>query len=239
MEKIKDKNHGNLGLAILASIGLGLAGCVLYAIVYSTGRISALVCASVAIFASIAYIKVYKKIDLKGLFIIFAICIVEILITHFLLAVVEVFKAYQDAGIECTFSEIFSITIEILGNDSELKSAYTGEVLMNVLFVLIGTCFTYIPSLLKYKKALKQANQSNVYIVTPDTTTQTAQTEQETQKFEAPYNAIETQQKTFEDTNVDLNETQPEKQESDETDIAKSIIERIRKNEAEKKDKQE
>ena len=61
MEKIKDKNHGNLGLAILASIGLGLAGCVLYAIVYSTGRISALVCASVAIFASIAYIKVYKN----------------------------------------------------------------------------------------------------------------------------------------------------------------------------------
>ena len=41
MEKIKDKNHGNLGMAILASIGLGLAGCVLYAIVYSTGRIAA------------------------------------------------------------------------------------------------------------------------------------------------------------------------------------------------------
>ena len=53
-------NHGNLWLAILASIGVALLASILYIVIYNLGKISVAVSFLVALAASYVYIKIYK-----------------------------------------------------------------------------------------------------------------------------------------------------------------------------------
>lgn len=79
-------NHGNLWLAILASIGVALLASILYIVIYNLGKISVAVSFLVALAASYVYIKIYKKIDIKGIFIVFAVSLIAISLAHFLAA---------------------------------------------------------------------------------------------------------------------------------------------------------
>ncbi|MGN1221927.1 MAG: hypothetical protein ACI4TT_01675 [Christensenellales bacterium] len=113
-----------LWLAILCAVGLGLAGCLLWGLLYYYGYIAWIAAFIVVLAAAWGYKKFNLKMDKKGYAIVSAISFVEIIATMFIVIAILV------ADVENGFNILF--------NDVDFVTAFITDIILSVVMIVLA-----------------------------------------------------------------------------------------------------
>lgn len=145
----------NLWLAILCAIGIGLAGCVLYGLLYYAGYIAWLAAYIVVVGSAWGYKKFNKKMDGKGYAIITAISVIGIFLSmYFALVIVVGTKFGLSAG------EAFEQVWNLVQTNSDLRVAVIRDAVLTIIFIALG-----ILSYFFYERRLAKNNKEKEVII--------------------------------------------------------------------------
>ncbi|MGN1200802.1 MAG: hypothetical protein ACI4R8_00865 [Candidatus Caccovivens sp.] len=149
--KVIAEKRPTLWLAILCAVGLGLAGCLLWGLLYYVGYI-AWIAAFVVVWASAwGYKKFNLKMDIKGYIIVSVISVVEIILTIFIVLAIVV-SSELGVGLDEGFYWMF----EIVGQNAEVKNALIIDVVLSVVMIVLA----FVSFFFAERKMAKKANNS-------------------------------------------------------------------------------
>ncbi len=146
----KTEKKPKLWLAILVAIGLGLAGCLLWGLLYYLGYMAWIAAYLVVFGAAWGYQKFNLKLDKKGYFIISAIAVIEIALTMLITLVIVVMSA---AG--TGFFDSFALLSSLFAGNAELTGTIIADAVLSLVFIALGLLTYFFTE----KKKAKQASE--------------------------------------------------------------------------------
>ena len=146
----KTEKKPKLWLAILVAIGLGLAGCLLWGLLYYLGYMAWIAAYLVVFGAAWGYQKFNLKLDKKGYFIISAIAVIEIALTMLITLVIVVMTTLGTG-----FFDSFALLPQLFEAIPELTGAVITDTVLSIVFIALGLLTYFFTE----KKKAKQASE--------------------------------------------------------------------------------
>lgn len=127
-----------LWLAILVAIGMGLAGCLLWGLLYYVGYIAWIAAYVVVLASAWGYKKFNLKMDTKGYIIISVIAVVEIILTMFITINIACMIEFSKQGLDIGFFDSFNLMFRVIGADAQAKSSIIIDAVLSLIFIVVG-----------------------------------------------------------------------------------------------------
>ena len=143
-ELMSQEKQPRLSLAIVCAIGMGLAGCLLFGLLYFLGFIAWASGLVVVMAAAWGYQKFNLKMDKKGYVIITVIALVEMLLTILVSLNLEVYIYLVDQGYKISFAESTRLVIEVINESADVRSAVVVDAVLSVICVGVGVLVFYL-----------------------------------------------------------------------------------------------
>lgn len=148
-QNISADKKPNLGLAILAALGLGLVGCALYGVLYYVGYIAWIASYVTILAAAWGYKHFNKKMDKKGYLIVAIVSIIGLLIAMFIALTLVIVKEFNSS-----FTVAIKDLFVFLDTNTKLRNYVIRDGALTAVFTLLGLLSYFF-----YEKRLEKATK--------------------------------------------------------------------------------
>lgn len=184
----KTEKKPKLWLAILVAIGLGLAGCTLWGVLYYFDYIEWIAAYLVVFGAAWGYQKFNLKLDKKGYFIISAIAVVEIAVTMLITLVIAVMTT-----LGTSFFDSFALLPQLFEAFPELTRTVITDTVLSLVFIALGLVTYFITEKRKAKQSSEVEKQLEI-----NKTEQNSESKPEQPQVETESKPVETKEEKSE-----------------------------------------
>lgn len=146
----------NIVLGILGALVGAILGGVLWGLISMTGTIFTAIAILIAWLTIFLYEKMAKGIDIKGIVICAILSLVSVYLSTRISSVFIIIREFKDSlGWNLSYSQ----AREYLSNFSEIKDAYYHDLILSLVFAIVGVALAVTN---KFKKIKNTENQNKV-----------------------------------------------------------------------------